>query len=190
MTYSAGVPALYYNNKNFARETDNPYPGVDAQVNFMAVGQTEAGPLVGYVNLRLAGQLAVRHERRREGRLQQRPQRLGARRARRSGVGSSRRARDRRSTFHVRLCALGLFGRARLFLLGQYAGDFLHLSSRQPRGGRQRFGLGQPRPRRPDHARHGRRRAVAICRAPRARFRRSGAFRNAVCSAPFRRRAA
>ncbi|MGD1036789.1 MAG: porin [Roseiarcus sp.] len=57
MTYPAGVPLLYYYNKNFSSETDNPYPGVDAQVNFMAVGQTEAGPLVGYVNLRLAGQL-------------------------------------------------------------------------------------------------------------------------------------
>jgi hypothetical protein len=54
---AGGVPVLYYYDKNFRAETDNPYPGVDAQANFMAVRQTDVGPLVGYINLRLAGQL-------------------------------------------------------------------------------------------------------------------------------------
>lgn len=57
LTYAAGVPVLYYYPKNFSPQTFYPYPGVDAQVNFMAATQTEAGALVGFVNLRLAGQL-------------------------------------------------------------------------------------------------------------------------------------
>ncbi|MGD0187954.1 MAG: porin [Roseiarcus sp.] len=56
MTYAAGVPVLFYYNRNFGAQTFYPYPGVDAQVNFMAARQTEAGPLVAFVNLRLAGQ--------------------------------------------------------------------------------------------------------------------------------------
>jgi hypothetical protein len=55
--YAAGVPILYYYNKSFASETDNPYPGIDAQVNFVAMRQTDYGGLIGYVNLRTAGQL-------------------------------------------------------------------------------------------------------------------------------------
>ncbi|MGD0641411.1 MAG: porin [Roseiarcus sp.] len=54
---AGGVPVLYYYDKNFSSQTYYPYPGVDAQANFMAVRQTDAGALVGYVNLRLAGQL-------------------------------------------------------------------------------------------------------------------------------------
>ncbi len=56
MTYAAGVPVLFYYDKNFSAETANPYPGVDAQVNFMAARQTDAGPLVAFVNLRFAAQ--------------------------------------------------------------------------------------------------------------------------------------
>lgn len=55
--YPAGIPILYYYNKDFSAQTFYPYPGVDAQVNFMAAKQTEAGPLVAFVNLRAAGQL-------------------------------------------------------------------------------------------------------------------------------------
>ena len=57
LSYAAGVPVLYYYPKDFSPQTIYPYPGVDAQVNLMAVSQTEAGPLVGYVNIRAAGQL-------------------------------------------------------------------------------------------------------------------------------------
>ena len=55
--YAAGVPILYYYAKNFASQTKDPYPGVDAQVNFVAMRQTDYGALIGYVNLRAAGQL-------------------------------------------------------------------------------------------------------------------------------------
>ena len=55
--YAAGVPILYYYDKNFSKQTDDPYPGVDAQVNFVAMRQTDYGALIGYVNLRAAGQL-------------------------------------------------------------------------------------------------------------------------------------
>jgi hypothetical protein len=55
--YAAGVPILYYYDKNFSKQTRDPYPGVDAQVNFVAMRQTDYGLLIGYVNLRAAGQL-------------------------------------------------------------------------------------------------------------------------------------
>ncbi len=55
--YAAGVPILYYYDKNFSSETRNPYPGVDAQVNFVAMRQTDYGALTAYVNVRAAGQL-------------------------------------------------------------------------------------------------------------------------------------
>jgi len=55
--YAAGVPILYYYDKNYEAQTRNPYPGVDAQVNFVAMRQTDYGALIGYVNLRAAGQL-------------------------------------------------------------------------------------------------------------------------------------
>ena len=58
--YAAGVPILYYYDKNFASQTNDPYPGVDAQVNFVAMRQTDYGALIGYVNLRAAGQLQDR----------------------------------------------------------------------------------------------------------------------------------
>jgi hypothetical protein len=54
--YLAGVPILYYYNENFSKQTDAPYPGVDAQVNFVAMRQTDYGALIGYVNVRAAGQ--------------------------------------------------------------------------------------------------------------------------------------
>ena len=54
--YAAGVPVLYYYNKDFRDETRYPYPGLDAQANFMAVTQTDLGALVAFLNLRLAGQ--------------------------------------------------------------------------------------------------------------------------------------
>ena len=55
--YAAGVPILYYYDKNFSKQTSDPYPGVDAQVNFVAMRQTDYGAFIGYVNLRAAGQL-------------------------------------------------------------------------------------------------------------------------------------
>jgi hypothetical protein len=54
--YLAGVPILYYYNKNYAKQTDALQLGVDAQVNFVAMRQTDFGALIGYVNLRAAGQ--------------------------------------------------------------------------------------------------------------------------------------
>jgi hypothetical protein len=51
------VPILYYYDKSFASQTNIPYPGVDAQVNFVAMRQTDYGALIAYVNLRAAGQL-------------------------------------------------------------------------------------------------------------------------------------
>lgn len=54
--YAAGVPILYYYDKNFSKQTNAPYPGIDAQVNFVAMRQTDYGALIGYVNLRAAGQ--------------------------------------------------------------------------------------------------------------------------------------
>ena len=56
-SYLAGVPILYYYDRNFSKRTNVPYPGVDAQVNFVAMRQTDFGELIGYVNLRAAGQL-------------------------------------------------------------------------------------------------------------------------------------
>ena len=55
--YAAGVPILYYYDKSFASQTRDPYPGVDAQANFVAMRQTDYGALIGYVNVRAAGQL-------------------------------------------------------------------------------------------------------------------------------------
>ena len=55
-SYLAGVPILYYYDKNFSKQTNAPYPGVDAQVNFVAIRQTDLGELIGYVNVRAAGQ--------------------------------------------------------------------------------------------------------------------------------------
>jgi hypothetical protein len=55
--YAAGIPMLYYTDKSFAAQTYYPRPGVDAQVNFMAVRQTDFGALVGFVNIRAAGEL-------------------------------------------------------------------------------------------------------------------------------------
>jgi hypothetical protein len=55
--YLAGVPILYYYDKSFSKQTSAPYPGVDAQVNFVAIRQTDFGELIGYVNVRAAGQL-------------------------------------------------------------------------------------------------------------------------------------
>ena len=55
--YAAGVPILYYYNKSFEAQTRDPYVGVDAQVNFVAMRQTDYGELIGYVNLRAAGQM-------------------------------------------------------------------------------------------------------------------------------------
>jgi hypothetical protein len=57
IAFAAGVPILYYYNKSFAAQTKDPYPGVDAQLNFVAMRQTDYGALIGYVNLRAAGQL-------------------------------------------------------------------------------------------------------------------------------------
>ena len=47
---------LYYADKSFAQQTYNPRLGVDAQVNFMAVRQTDFGALVGFINIRAAGE--------------------------------------------------------------------------------------------------------------------------------------
>jgi hypothetical protein len=55
--YAAGVPILYYYNKDFSSRTNAPYPGIDAQTSFVAMRQTDYGALIGYVNLRVAGQL-------------------------------------------------------------------------------------------------------------------------------------
>jgi hypothetical protein len=55
--YAAGVPILYYYNESVASQTNAPYPGVDAQVHFVAMRQTDYGELIGYVNVRAAGQL-------------------------------------------------------------------------------------------------------------------------------------
>ncbi len=55
--YLAGVPILYYYDKSFSKQTDAPNVGVDAQVNFVAMRQTDFGALIGYVNIRAAGQL-------------------------------------------------------------------------------------------------------------------------------------
>ncbi len=54
--YAAGIPMLYYADKSFAQQTYNPRLGVDAQVNFMAVRQTDFGALVGFINIRAAGE--------------------------------------------------------------------------------------------------------------------------------------
>jgi hypothetical protein len=55
--FAAGVPILYYYNKDFSSQTRDPYPGIDAQTSFVAMRQTDYGGLIGYVNLRVAGQL-------------------------------------------------------------------------------------------------------------------------------------
>jgi hypothetical protein len=55
--YAAGTPMLYYTDKSFAQQTYYPRLGVDAQANFMAVRQTDFGALVGFVNIRAAGEL-------------------------------------------------------------------------------------------------------------------------------------
>lgn len=57
ISFAAGVPILYYYNKSFAAQTSDPYPGIDAQVNFVAMRQTDYGALIGYINLRATGQL-------------------------------------------------------------------------------------------------------------------------------------
>ena len=55
--YLAGVPVLYYYDKSFSQQTEAPAVGIDAQVNFVAMRQTDFGALIGYVNVRAAGQL-------------------------------------------------------------------------------------------------------------------------------------
>ena len=54
--YAAGIPMLYYADRSFAQQTYYPRLGVDAQANFMAVRQTDFGALVGFVNIRAAGE--------------------------------------------------------------------------------------------------------------------------------------
>ena len=54
--YLAGVPILYYYDKNFSKQTEAVQVGADAQVNFVAMRQTDFGPLIAYVNLRAAGE--------------------------------------------------------------------------------------------------------------------------------------
>ena len=131
--YLAGVPILYYYDKSFSKQTDAPYPGVDAQVNFVAMRQTDYGALIAYVNVRAAGQLQKERRRRSELPLQQRRQRLHRRRPDRSGMGPLRRIRSRHSAVDVRFRSLGLLDLARLFVAGEHAGRLVHLPRRQHR---------------------------------------------------------
>ena len=130
MTYAAGVPVLFYYNKNFGAQTFYPYPGVDAQVNFMAARRDRGGPPRRLRQPATRRTIAIHSGRRRHLRLQQRGQRLHSRGAGRSGLGSPGRARGRRSAVDVRFRALGLLGHPRLFLAGEHARDLLHLSCR------------------------------------------------------------
>ena len=90
-SYLAGVPILYYYNKSFSKQTAAAYPGVDAQVNFVAMRQTDYGALIGYVICAPRGNCR-RTTTATELPLQQRRQWLDRRRTGRSGVGPARRA--------------------------------------------------------------------------------------------------